>query len=73
MPLIETVTAPDMRTPQEVAEVADILRRLVRSTGKVRTGPGPHGRMSMSASTGGTRIEIKGVPRIPEHSASDLQ
>ena len=65
MPLIETVTAPDMRTPQEVAEVANILRKLVRSTGKVRTGPGA-ARQDVNVSvTGGTRIEIKGVPRIP--------
>jgi glutamyl-tRNA(Gln) amidotransferase subunit E len=65
MPLIETVTAPDMRTPQEVAEVANILRALVRSTGKVRTGPGA-ARQDVNVSvTGGTRIEIKGVPRIP--------
>ncbi len=40
IPLIETVTYPDMKTPQEVAEVNDLLRRLVRSTGKVRTGIG---------------------------------
>lgn len=65
MPLIETVTAPDMHTPQEVAEVADILRRLVRSTGRVRTGTGA-ARQDVNVSvTGGTRIEIKGVPRIP--------
>ncbi len=65
MPLIETVTAPAMRTPREVAEVADILRKLVRSTGKVRTGPGA-ARQDVNVSiTGGTRIEIKGVPRIP--------
>jgi glutamyl-tRNA(Gln) amidotransferase subunit E len=65
MPLIETVTAPEMRTPQEVAEVANILRKLVRSTGKVRTGPGA-ARQDVNVSvTGGTRIEIKGVPRIP--------
>jgi glutamyl-tRNA(Gln) amidotransferase subunit E len=37
MPLIETVTGPDMRTPNEVAEVAQILRRIVRSTGRVRS------------------------------------
>jgi len=66
MPLIETVTAPDMRTPQEVAEVADILRRLVRSTGLVRTGRGA-ARQDVNVSVpGGTRIEIKGVPRIPD-------
>ena len=65
MPLIETVTAPDMRTPQETAEVGEILRKLVRSTGKVRTGLGA-ARQDVNVSvTGGTRIEIKGVPRIP--------
>lgn len=65
MPLIETVTGPDMRTPQEVAEVGQILRRIVRSTGRVRTGLGA-GREDVNVSvTGGTRIEIKGVPRIP--------
>ncbi len=66
MPLIETVTAPDMRTPQEVAEVAEILRRMVRSTGHVRTGAGA-ARQDVNVSVdGGTRIEIKGVPRIPD-------
>ncbi len=65
MPLVETVTGPDMRTPQEVAEVAEILRRLARSTGKVRSGIGA-ARQDVNVSvTGGTRIEIKGVPRIP--------
>jgi len=65
MPLIETVTGPDMRTPQEVAEVAQICRRLVRSTGDVRTGIGA-AREDVNVSVrGGTRIEIKGVPRIP--------
>jgi glutamyl-tRNA(Gln) amidotransferase subunit E len=65
MPLIETVTGPDMRTPQEVADVAQILRRLVRSTGNVRTGMGA-AREDVNVSVrGGTRIEIKGVPRIP--------
>ena len=65
MPLIETVTYPEMRTPQEVAEVAQILRRLVRATGKMRQGYGA-GREDVNVSvTGGTRIEIKGVPRIP--------
>jgi glutamyl-tRNA(Gln) amidotransferase subunit E len=65
MPLIETVTGPDMRTPQEVAEVAQVLRRLVRSTGNVRTGMGA-AREDVNVSVrGGTRVEIKGVPRIP--------
>jgi len=65
MPLIETVTAPDMRTPQEVAEVAQICRRLVRSTGRVRTGTGAAREDTNVSVRGGTRVEIKGVPRIP--------
>ncbi len=65
MPLTETVTKPDMKTPQEVAEVANILRWLVRSTGKVRTGIGT-ARQDVNVSiNGGTRIEIKGVHKIP--------
>ncbi len=64
MPLIETVTEPEMKTPQQVAEVNNIIRRLARSTGKVRTGIGA-GREDVNVSvTGGTRIEIKGVPKI---------
>lgn len=65
MPLIETVTGPDMRTPQKVAEVAQLCRWMTRSTGRVRTGIGA-ARQDVNVSvTGGTRIEIKGVPRIP--------
>ncbi len=65
MPLIETVTAPEMVTPLEVAEVTQILRRIVRSTGRVRTGIGA-ARQDVNVSvSGGTRIEIKGVSRIP--------
>jgi len=64
MPLIEPVTYPDMKTPQETAEVAEILRRITRSTGKVRTGYGA-GRQDVNVSVaGGTRIEIKGVAKI---------
>lgn len=65
MPLIEVVTKPEMKTPEEVAEVANRLRWLVRSTGKVRTGIGA-ARQDVNVSiNGGTRIEIKGVSRIP--------
>ncbi len=64
MPLIETVTGPDMQTPQEVAEVAHICSRLVRSTQLVRRGSGA-AREDVNVSVeGGTRIEIKGVPKI---------
>jgi glutamyl-tRNA(Gln) amidotransferase subunit E len=64
MPLIETVTDPDMKTPWEVAEVGQILRWLSRVSGLVRTGPGA-GRQDVNVSvTGGTRVEIKGVPSL---------
>lgn len=66
MPLIETVTHPEMKTPQEIAEVNDILRRISRSTGKVRTGVGACREDVNVSVTGGTRIEIKGVPSIKE-------
>ncbi len=64
MPLIETVTAPEMLTPQEVAEVNNILRKIVRTTRKVRTGVGASRQDVNVSVTGGTRIEIKGVPSI---------
>jgi glutamyl-tRNA(Gln) amidotransferase subunit E len=64
VPLVEVVTDPDMRTPQETAAVCEIIRRLLRSTGKVRTGHGA-GREDVNVSVrGGTRNEIKGVPSI---------
>jgi glutamyl-tRNA(Gln) amidotransferase subunit E len=66
MPLIETVTEPAMRTPQEVAEVAWICINLVRSTNRVRRGIGA-AREDVNVSVeGGTRIEIKGVPKISD-------
>jgi len=64
MPLIETVTGPDMRYPDEVAEVGWICAKLVRSTHKVRRGIGA-ARQDVNVSVeGGTRVEIKGVPKI---------
>ncbi len=64
MPLIETVTYPDMNTPYELAEAAQVIRFINRSTGKVRTGSGA-GREDVNVSCkGGTRVEIKGVSYI---------
>jgi len=63
MPLIETVTYPDMKNPDEVKECCDYIRFLNRSTGKVRTGIGA-GREDVNVSCrGGHRVEIKGVSR----------
>jgi glutamyl-tRNA(Gln) amidotransferase subunit E len=64
MPLIETVTEPDMRTPEQAAAVCEVLRRLARASGLVRSGAGA-GRQDVNVSIeGGTRIEIKGVSSI---------
>jgi len=64
MPLIETVTDPDMRTPLESVQVGQIIRHLARASGLVRTGSGA-ARQDVNVSvTGGTRIEIKGVPSL---------
>jgi len=61
MPLIETVTYPDMKNPDEVMEACNYIRFLNRSTGLVRTGMGA-GREDVNVSCkGGTRVEIKGV------------
>jgi glutamyl-tRNA(Gln) amidotransferase subunit E len=64
MPLIETVTYPDMKTPEEAAEAAQYIRFLNRSTGKVRTGIGAAREDVNVSINGGTRVEIKGVSHI---------
>jgi glutamyl-tRNA(Gln) amidotransferase subunit E len=62
-PLVEVITAPDMRTPDEAMEVDRELGRVLRATGKVRRGIGTV-RQDVNVSVeGGTRAEIKGVPR----------
>jgi glutamyl-tRNA(Gln) amidotransferase subunit E len=53
-----------MRTPWEAMQVGQVLRWLCRTSGLVRTGPGA-ARQDVNVSvTGGTRIEIKGVPSL---------
>jgi glutamyl-tRNA(Gln) amidotransferase subunit E len=64
MPLIETVTYPDMKTPDEAAEAAQYIRFLTRSTGKMRTGIGATREDVNVSIDGGTRVEIKGVAHI---------
>ena len=64
MPLVETVTEPELLTPDEAAEAANYLRHLARSTGKVNVGIGA-AREDVNVSVeGGTRVEIKGVQHI---------
>jgi len=64
MPLVETVTEPELLSPDEAAEAANYLRYLARSTGRVNTGIGA-AREDVNVSIGGgTRVEIKGVQHI---------
>jgi glutamyl-tRNA(Gln) amidotransferase subunit E len=63
MPLTETVTGPELVTPEEVRDAAILCGLVARSTGRVRTGIGAS-RQDVNVSVrGGSRVEIKGVPR----------
>lgn len=65
IPLSETVTEPEMYTPEEAVAVGWEVARLARVTGKVRRGAGA-ARQDVNVSIeGSTRVEIKGVSRIP--------
>ncbi|MBT3261582.1 Glu-tRNA(Gln) amidotransferase subunit GatE [bacterium] len=75
MPLIETVTYPDMKNPDEVKDACDYIRFLNRSTGLVRTGTGASRQDVNVSCTGGTRVEIKGVAHtkwIPELTHNEV-
>ena len=63
MPLTETVTGPDLVTPEEVRDAILLCGLTSRSTRRVRTGIGAS-RQDVNVSVrGGNRVEIKGVPR----------
>ncbi len=63
MPLTETVTGPELYTPQEVRDAILLCGLVARNTGRVRTGIGAS-RQDVNVSVrGGDRCEIKGVPR----------
>ncbi|RMH42974.1 MAG: Glu-tRNA(Gln) amidotransferase GatDE subunit E [Deltaproteobacteria bacterium] len=64
MPLIETVTEPELLTPNDVRAGGELLAQVARSTGHVRRGPGA-ARQDVNVSVaGGRRVEIKGVPSL---------
>ncbi|HHS13244.1 MAG TPA: Glu-tRNA(Gln) amidotransferase subunit GatE [bacterium] len=64
IPLIETVTAPELLSPDQAEEAGHYLRFLARSTGHVRVGIGA-ARQDVNVSIeGGTRVEIKGVAHL---------
>lgn len=64
IPLIEVVTYPDARTPWMVMKCAEKIGRWMRSTGLVRRGLGATRQDVNVSVTGGTRVEIKGVPKL---------
>jgi len=64
IPLVEVVTYPDILTPAEAGEVANLIGRLLRSTGKVRRGMGSIRQDVNVSIDGGTRVELKGVPKL---------
>jgi len=64
IPLVEVVTYPDIKTPAEAGEVANLIGRLLRSTGKVRRGLGSIRQDVNVSIDGGTRVELKGVPKL---------
>ena len=68
-PLVEVITYPDLRTPEEVAEVNRLLGDVMRATGRVRRGIGTVRQDVNVSIEGGTRVEIKGVPKIGYHRA----
>ncbi|MGI6471788.1 MAG: Glu-tRNA(Gln) amidotransferase subunit GatE [Candidatus Methanomethylophilaceae archaeon] len=63
-PLIEVATGPDMRTPEEVMEVAMRLGSLLRATKMVKRGIGTIREDLNISIPGGARIEIKGVQEL---------
>jgi glutamyl-tRNA(Gln) amidotransferase subunit E len=63
MPLTETVTGPELRTPSEVRDAILLCGLVARSTGRVRTGIGASREDVNVSVRGGERCEIKGVPR----------
>ncbi len=63
MPLIETVTEPELTTPEEVEAAILTIGRICRSTGHVRVGIGASRQDVNISIRGGQRVEIKGVPQ----------
>lgn len=64
MPLVESATKPEFHTPAEAAAGAALIGEVMRSTRRVRRGIGSVRQDVNVSIRGGTRVEIKGVPRI---------
>ena len=64
IPLIEITTAPCMKTPEEVHDVAQYIGMVLRSTGKVKRGLGTIRQDVNVSIADGARVEIKGVQEL---------
>jgi glutamyl-tRNA(Gln) amidotransferase subunit E len=64
IPLVEITTGPDLRTPEEVQEVAEYIGMVLRSTGKVKRGKGTIRQDINISIPAGARVEIKGVQEL---------
>ncbi len=63
IPLIEISTAPDMKSGEQVKEVAQKIGYILRATKRVRRGVGTI-RQDINISTGQGRVEIKGASKL---------
>ncbi len=75
IPLIEVATGPDMRTPEEVMEVAYRLGTLLRVTKRVKRGIGTIRQDLNISIPEGARIELKGVGElkmIPDYVRNEV-
>lgn len=66
IPLLEISTEPQMRTPDQVREVAEKIGLLIRMTGKVKRGKGTIRQDVNISIVGGNRVEIKGFQELQD-------
>ncbi|MDV0442394.1 Glu-tRNA(Gln) amidotransferase subunit GatE [Methanorbis furvi] len=64
IPLIEITTAPCMKTPEQVHDVAQYIGMTLRSTGRVKRGLGTIRQDVNVSIRDGARVEIKGVQEL---------
>lgn len=64
IPLIELMTEPDIKSPNQAKEAAEQLGLLLRMTGRVKRGLGTIRQDVNVSISGGSRVEIKGVQAL---------
>ncbi len=64
IPLVEIGTAPDIKTPEQARNVAEIIGMILRSTYKIKRGLGTIRQDVNVSIREGARVEIKGVQEL---------